>query len=122
MGMTRKKVWLDLLENPKHKFKCVKTVCGDPVESKRFIQVKNGNVLWDDNSMFDFTIKNDKSEFELMKKLRKMKFTEAYYFLIHKFEISIYNLKSDITGKEFDPKTTTLEELQGLWTIKGIYE
>lgn len=118
-----------IAENPKRKAEC----------SGGIITLVNGRLCWEDGEAF--TINYQKTGcwdsltadwwtiIEPPKKLKEMSIQEIakYYSLeIHKETISSSKFKSLVTGRTLSESNgfayLTEKEIDGLWTIEGVYE
>lgn len=125
--MNRKEAVIYLMDNPKAKLRCIKDIYGENAsEMQNYIEVKHGHLKWSTGVKFDIVISErcDKSEFEVVRELRKMSFGEAYFMYTNRDDVFLKNVRSCVSGNTYlrIDREVKKEEFMGEWTIDGFYD
>ena len=120
-----------LMENDKRKARMIKDNKGSEslgcYISTMLVVNEEGRVAWMQGKSFYIVSVNDKSEWEIIepkRKLKEMCFGEAYFEVFVNDKAPCRDLKSVLSGLSYERTLSQIpiEEMRGLWTIKGIYE
>ncbi len=125
--MNRKEAVIYLIENPDKEIKMIKNPSGEKIKNEGIVYVIQGHSIIQKNKQFismclKIDLDSDKTEFEVVRELRKMSFGEAYYFEKYCSGgcTGVRNVK---TGELVNSNNIGKAEYShGLWTIDGVYE
>ena len=127
--MNRKEAFLWVLDNPKAKLYIIKNENGIVNPDKIICELEKGvlvrrGILGIGMPMALY-VENDKTEFEVVRELKKMCFGEAVWHFYDKnicISNEVVSCETGICYWSTEERDLKLHELKGLWTVKGIYE
>ncbi len=123
--MNREEMVIHLMRNPNDKFRMIRDEFGDSYRLNVIVRLnRNGQIVrGNDGDVFEIYFKDDKSEFELIRELKEMIFAEAVELTREDRQITIVSTE---TGEGYTGETRiyliSASEIQGLWTVEGVYE
>lgn len=109
-----------LIENPTEELKCTKKIDGQYNNNDGRVRILDGKIVWDDGTSFHVYVRNDKSEFEVVKSEKEIlideitKLIEPTKYCLGRYEdsgetINIYYVKNKIMWRLLE----VLKELKG---------
>lgn len=119
--MNRTEAVLYLIKNPHSKLNMFINCDGD--KSNGIVELNCFGELVCNGISFGVFCANDKSEFEIIRELKEMSLADAIKLICYD-EYTF--MKSTVTGNYYDCRSTFINiecnELEGLWTVDGVYK
>lgn len=122
--MNRKEAVIYLMENPKAKLRMTKFRGVGDRETNNYVYMADGNIRFSTHmidSVFSIWIKDDKSEFEVVRELKKMSFTDAIDEIIYTDKKMKSLLDNNYYYMNNQLNDFSMELISGLWTVEGVY-
>lgn len=120
--MNRREAVIWLMDNPTGKLRLMKDVEGHEITQEYMYEIDKYGYFVHNGAAKQIYIKNDKSEFEIVRELKQMSFVNAVKLIIN---TSLY--MSSVDGKHsyynsHEIVDLDIDTIDGQWTVEGVYE